>query len=103
MAYKILNNHVIIKPDQLPKKKGNRATRTNVEKEHLLEEKFSRLIGTEKTFFFSVPTLWNNVITATHATAPSIDAFKNHFSRMLKLKLILTTILLLLLRILITL
>ena len=80
MAFKILNNHVILKPEYLPKKKTSRIIRTSHTQEYKLEERFSRLVSTEKTFFYSVPTLWNNTISAVQAMAPSIDAFKKHFT-----------------------
>ena len=32
------------------------------------------------TFFFSAPTLWNNLVSPEQANAPSVEAFKRHFS-----------------------
>ena len=80
MAYKILNNHVILKPELLPKKKPSRFIRTSNEKEYKLEENYSRLVSTEKTFFYSVPNLWNKTVSTLQAMAPTIDAFKKHFA-----------------------
>ena len=50
MAYKILNKHVILKPECLPKKKASRLPRTNMAQENKLEERYSRLVSTEKNF-----------------------------------------------------
>ena len=79
MAYKILNNQVILTPDYLPKKKHTRHTRNNLNKESQLEEKHSRLVTTEKNFFYSVPTLWNNSVAEMQAMSTRIDAFKKYF------------------------
>ena len=64
MAYKILNNQVILTPNYLPKNTKNRPTRKPIDKEYLLEEKHSRLDEAQKTFFYFVPSLWNSTVTA---------------------------------------
>ena len=79
MAYKILNNQVILMPEYLPKNTINRPTRKPIDKEYLLEEKHSRIDQTQKTFFYSVPTLWNNTVTAKQAKAKNVDIFKKCF------------------------
>ena len=79
MAYKILNNKVILTPDYLPKNKSNHPTRKPIDKEYLLEEKHSRLNEAQQTFFYSVPALWNNTVTAQQAKSKNVDIFKKHF------------------------
>ena len=83
MAYKILNDHVILDAEMLPKFYSERPSRkcNNVNvgpKNQLLEQK-SRLDVTERTFFYETPKLWNRLVTPLQANAPSIDAFKKHF------------------------
>ena len=79
MAYKILNNHVILTPDYLPKNRSGRPTRKIIDQEYLLEEKYSRIYEIQKTFFYSVPKLWNNTVSAKQAKAPNVDNFKKYF------------------------
>ena len=83
MAYKILNDHVIIDAEMLPKFYSERPSRkcnsVNVGPKHQLLEQKSRLDVTEKTFFYETPKLWNRLVTPLQANAPSIDAFKKHF------------------------
>ena len=61
MAYKILNDHVIIPPESLPRNCQNRpsrqCTRTNVGNKNKLIEKYARLDTTRKTFFFDIPKM----------------------------------------------
>ena len=38
---------------------------------------------TKKTFFYSIPKIWNQTVTPEQAQAPSTDSFKNHFKNML--------------------
>ena len=33
------------------------------------------------TFFFGTPKIWNDKVSSLQATAPSVDAFKQHFKR----------------------
>ena len=84
MAYKILNNHVIIPPEALPKVNHSRPIRKcnepSVGKQHVLAEPLSRLKNTGKTFFYHVPKLWNDNVSPVQANAPSVDSFKLHFS-----------------------
>ena len=84
MAYKILNNHVIIPPEALPKVNHSRPIRKcnepSVGKQHVLAEPLSRLKYTRKTFFYHVPKLWNDNVSPEQANAPSVDSFKLHFS-----------------------
>ena len=86
MAYKILKGHVILGSDMLPKSKSKRTQREcnapNVGFENVLFEPEARLQTIEKTFFYSsnsTPKLWNRIVTASQAQAPSVDSFKKHF------------------------
>ena len=79
MAYKILNNHVILTPDYLPKNKSDRPTRKIIDQEYLLEEKHSRIDEIQKTFFYFVSNLWNNTVSAKQSKAPNVDNFKKCF------------------------
>ena len=85
MAYKIINGHVILKPDMLPKYKSSRSQRhcnaSNVGYSNKLVEPTSVLQSTEKTFFYSVQKMWNHRVTPSQARAPSVDAFKQHFKK----------------------
>ena len=64
MAYKIINNMVILSPEQLPLKNTNRSSRHInaglVGPEQQLQEPRARLCASQNTFFFKVPKLWNN-------------------------------------------
>ena len=84
MAYKILNNKVILNPESLPKKHYARPPRScnlaTVGAGNELEVPDARLDTTRNTFFFSVPALWNNLVSPEQANAPSVEAFKRHFS-----------------------
>ena len=84
MAYKIINGHVILSSDSLPKASFSRISRScnevRVGSANQLMEPQSRLLN-NKTFFYSVPRLWNNTVTSAQAGAPSVDAFKNYFRR----------------------
>ena len=79
MAYKIVTNKVILTPDYLPKNITNHPTRKLINKEYLLELKHSRLDQVQKTFFYSVPALWNNTVTAEQAKSKNVDSFKKYF------------------------
>ena len=85
MAYKILNNQVILPPKLLPRVSINRVPRTcnqpKVGFENQLVEPQAKLLTTGKTFFFAAPRLWNKTISQEQANAPSSDAFKKHFSK----------------------
>ena len=84
MAYKILNGLVILEPNMLPKYRSKKYERQcnapNVGFENLLIEPEARLHDTEKTFFYSIPKIWNQTVTVSQAKAPSADAFKKHFN-----------------------
>ena len=83
MAYKILNGHVILDPQMLPKINSKRPFRecnsVKVGPQNQLIEQKSKLDVTENTFFYHTPKLWNSSVTPLQANAPSIDAFKRHF------------------------
>ena len=85
MAYKIINGLVILEPKSLPKFTSKRMQRgcnfAKVGIENQLLEPQARLNLTEKTFFYSIPKLWNQMVTPEQASAPSVDAFKQHFKR----------------------
>ena len=76
MAYKILNEKVILEPEWLPKKESVRKIRTD--ENHHLKIPFSMLDCAKKTFFFDVPRIWNSQVSAKLAEAPSTEAFKNN-------------------------
>ena len=84
MAYKIINRHVILEPDLLPKAKYKRPMRqcneATVGVKHELVEPRSRLDVTGCTFFYTTPNLWNKM-AEKQATAPSIDSFKSYFKK----------------------
>ena len=84
-AYKILKDHLILPADLLPKDTNPRKTRpcneVRVGAGNKLSEPQPRLDTTSNTFFYSVPSLWNNRVTPAQAQSPSIDSFKNHFKK----------------------
>ena len=75
MAYKILNEKVILEPEWLQKKEFNRVIRN--EENHHLKIPFSKLDCVIKTFFYDVPEIWNSQVSPKQAKAPSTDAFKS--------------------------
>ena len=87
MVYKILNNHVIIPPELLPRvnniRPSRRCAEPHVGVKHHLVEPLGRTNITSNTFFFAAPKLWNDCVTPAQllgqASAASFDAFKNHF------------------------
>ena len=85
MAYKIINEHVILDPITLPKSNSQRPLRQcNVPKvgfENQLSEPEPGLQVVNNTFFYSVPKLWNDNVTPIQANAPSVEAFKGHFNK----------------------
>ena len=85
MAYKILNGLVILEPKSLPKFTNKRIQRgcnfAKVGIENQLFEPQARLKSNQKTFFYSIPKIWNQKVTPEQAKAPSVDSFKQHFKR----------------------
>ena len=87
MAYKILNNKVILGPDYLPRtilqtqRPYRNCNMSTVGSEYHLVEPSSRLQVTKPTFFFDTPKLWNQRITKVQAQAPSVDSFKNQLDK----------------------
>ena len=84
MVYKILNNHVIISSETLPRVSLNRPRKCNEAKVGLhnqLVVRDSRLNTTVETFYYAAPRIWNNTVSASQAAAPSTDAFKQHFAK----------------------
>ena len=85
MAFKILNNHVILEPDLLPKILNPQPERVckgvKVGNTNQLVEPRAKLDTTSATFFYSIPKLWNNQISSTQANSPSVDAFQSKFKQ----------------------
>ena len=85
MAYKILNNHVILEPSLLPKIYNRRPDRNckgfTISNQNHLAEPYARLDVVKSTFFYETPNLWNLNVTPNQAKAPSVDAFKTHFKK----------------------
>ena len=85
MAYKIINGHVILNANMLPKSEIKPTQRQcnapNVGSNNELIEPTSRLHTTEKSFFYSIQKIWNQRVTPAQARAPSVDAFKAHFKK----------------------
>ena len=81
MAYKIINDKVILSSNMLPRpiRPLRNCNVGSVGTENQLFEPISRLKTVEKTFFYQVPKLWNNIVTREQASAPSLDSFKNQF------------------------
>ena len=83
MAFKILNDFLILDKSSLPKKSHFRPSRKCSDvlpgPEYQLEEQFARLNTVQNTFYFDVPKLWNNLVTQEQASSTSIDAFKSYF------------------------
>ena len=82
MAYKIINGHVILEPNMLPKvnkQKQRECNIPNVGIDNQLLEPPPKLKITDKTFFNSIPKIWNDRVKPSQAKAPSVDAFKEHF------------------------
>ena len=85
MAYKIINGKVILDSNLLPRVFSQRPMRqcnfAKVGNEYQLKEPSPRLQVTKNTFFYSVPEMWNHLVTPAQAKAPSIEAFKAHMSK----------------------
>ena len=83
MAFKILNDHVILKPNVLPKPKSQRPERLcrgiKVGAQHQLFEPQARLDVNQSTFFFITPQLWNYNVTPKQANAKTVDTFRRYF------------------------
>ena len=84
MAYKIINGHVILESDMLPKtnfKQPSRKCKGVKFPECQLMEPFSKIDNVKATFFYALPKIWNATVTEALAKAPSIDAFKNNLKK----------------------
>ena len=84
MVYKILNGHVILEPEMLPKYHHERPRKCNsvpVGYENELTEPQARLQIVEPTFFYSIPALWNQHVSERQAKSPSVDTFKTYFDK----------------------
>ena len=76
MAYKILNGHVILEPDMLPKFRHSKMRSCNsapVGYQNQLIEPQATLHVTESTFFYSIPEIWNQRVTEQQAKSPSVS------------------------------
>ena len=83
MAFKILNDFVILDKDSLPKKHHFRPSRKCSDvlpgPDYQLEEPFARIKTVQNTFYFDVPKLWNITVTQKQASSSTIDSFKSYF------------------------
>ena len=83
MAYKIINGHVILESQMLPKSTHQRPLREcnapNVGFENVLFEPKPSLL--DSTFFYNTPKVWNDKVTSCQAKAPSIESFKHYFKK----------------------
>ena len=83
MAFKILNNHVILEPNLLPKinyiQPDRHCKGIRVGNENQLVEPQARLDVTRATFFYDTPKLWNENITSKQANSKSVETFKRNF------------------------
>ena len=84
MAFKIINNCVILEPQMLPKVYNARPRHCNNTKvgfKNQLFEPQARLDVVDNTFFYATPKLWNQNISQLQASANLVDKFKNHFKK----------------------
>ena len=85
MAFKIINDHVILDSTMMPRAEHQQPTRkcneVKVGYENQLAEPSCSIEVAQKTFFFATPKLWNNSVSTKQAKAPSVDAFKLHFKK----------------------
>ena len=84
MAFKIINNCVILELQMLPKVYNARPRHCNNTKvgfKNQLFEPQARLDVVDNTFFYATPKLWNQNISQLQASANSVDKFKNHFKK----------------------
>ena len=85
MAYKIINGHLILEPNMMPKFQNQRPQRecngVKVGSNNQLFEPQSRLEVIGSTFFYETPMLWNTLISPSQANAPSVDAFKSNLRK----------------------
>ena len=82
MGFKILNSDVILPPDVLPRAVSSRPRSCNEPKVgsmNKLYEPRARLLTTNRTFYYSVPRLWNEKVTPAQAKAKNLDTFKDYF------------------------
>ena len=85
MAFKIINNLVILNPETLPKKihprQQRKCNQVLIDNKHQLVEPDSRLDVSKNTFFSKVPSLWNRTVTQEQAEAPNVESFKRYFRK----------------------
>ena len=81
MAYKRLNDQVILESDLLPRSQSKQPMRQCNEIKNQLFEPPSRLDVIGDTFFYATPKLWNSNVTIEQANAPSIDTFRRYFKK----------------------
>ena len=84
-VYKIINGNLILPADLLPPANPPRKTRSTeqvtVGPAHHLKEPHARLNNVGKTFVYSAPRIWNSRVSPQQASSPSVDSFKNNFSK----------------------
>ena len=85
MAYKIINNNVILEPHLLPKMNKGRPQRNcnsiKVGFQNQLFEPQSKIAAASNTFFYATPKLWNMNISPLQATSRTVDKFKSYFQK----------------------
>ena len=83
MAFKILNNHVILEPNLLPKVNYKHPDRyckgIRVGSQYQLHEPQARLDVARTSFFFAIPKIWNSNVTSKQASSTTVDSFKRNF------------------------
>ena len=83
MVFKIINNHVILEPEMLPKASNSRPQREcnnfKVGFQNQLSEPQARLDVVSTTFFYATPKLWNSNISPHQASSKTVDKFKKYF------------------------
>ena len=85
MAFKILNNHIILEPNMLTKRHNQHPERNckgiKVGVQNQLLEKQAKLDIIQHTFFYATPHLWNNNVTPKQATSTSVETFQRYFKK----------------------
>ena len=85
MAFKIINNKIILESDQLPKTNCWRPERkcnsVKVGLQNQLIEPQARLDIVKSTFFYATPHLWNNNVSPIQARSSNVDNFRKFFKK----------------------
>ena len=85
MTYKIVNDHLILDSNSMPKAEYQRPNRKCNEmkvgyENQLVEPPWNTDVA-KHTFFYAAPLLWNTTVSASQANAPSVDAFKENLKK----------------------